>query len=128
MDSSREADLRGYWECRDDPYTSKAYVDIPALELMDVEVPGVLEDGMLGQNEQRKPGTSRGSPRRSRTAKAAHISRKMKLGCACDWGGSGRLSDDGPGQHNLDRSEDPWSRATLVARMAVFPPSRWSPT
>jgi hypothetical protein len=127
--SSREADLRGYWECRDDPCTSKAYVDIPALELMDVEVPGVVADGMLGQNAQRKPGTSRGSPRRSRTAKAAHISRSaMKLGYARDWGGSGRLSGDGPGQHNLDRSEDPWSRATYVARMAVFTPSRWSPT
>jgi len=44
----------------------------------------------------------------------------MKLSCAHKWGGSGRLSDDGPGQHNLDRSEDPWSRATLVARMAVL--------
>jgi hypothetical protein len=30
------------------------------------------------------------------------------------------LSDDGPGQHNLDRSEGPRSRATHVARMAVF--------
>jgi hypothetical protein len=30
------------------------------------------------------------------------------------------LSDDGPGQHNLDWSEGPRSRATHVARMAVF--------
>ena len=83
--------------------------------------PGSVEDGMPGRNVQRKPGTSRGSPRRSRTAKAAHISRyAMKLGCAREWGGSGRLSVDGPGQHNLDRSEDPWSRATTVARMAVL--------
>jgi hypothetical protein len=29
----------------------------------------------------------------------------------CERGGWGRLSDDGPGQHNLDRSEGPWGRA-----------------
>jgi hypothetical protein len=47
------------------------------------------------------------------TAKAFHISRRaMKLGCACEWGGWGRISVDGPGQHNLDRSEGPWSRAS----------------
>ena len=28
---------------------AKAYVDIPALELMDVEIPGVVEDGMPGR-------------------------------------------------------------------------------
>ena len=50
------------------------------------------------------------------TVKAFHISRSaMKLGCAREWGGWGRISVDGPGQHNLDRSEDPWSRATYVA-------------
>src|SRR5262245_11786118 len=53
----------------------EGYVDIPALELTDVELLGVLGDGMPGRNVQRKPGTTRGSPRRSRTAKAAHISR-----------------------------------------------------
>jgi hypothetical protein len=121
--------IAGIWECRTVWHLVKAYVDVPALELMDVELLGVLEDGMPGRNAQQKPGTSRGSPRRSRTAKAAHISRSaMKLCCACDWGGSGRLSDDGSGQHNPNRSEDPWSRATLVARMAVLQPSRWSPT
>jgi len=77
------------------------------LELIDVELPGVVEDGMSGKNGQRKPGTSRGSPRRSRTAKASHISRcAVKLRCACEWDGWGRLSDDGSGQQNPDRSED----------------------
>ena len=58
---------------------------------------------------QRKLGTTRGSPRRSRTAKASRISRSaVKSRCACEWGGWGRLSDDGPGQHNPDSSEDPW--------------------
>ena len=79
------------------------------LELIDIELPGVGEDGMPGRNGQRKPGTARGSPRRSRTAKASRISRyAAKSGCACEWGGWGRLSDDGSGQHNPDPSEDPW--------------------
>ena len=91
------------------------------LELIDVELPGVVEDGMSGKNGQRKPGTTRGSPRRSRTAKAPHINRRAaKLRCAREWGGWGRISDDGPGQHNLDRSEGPWSRATYVARMVML--------
>ena len=86
-----------------------------------IELPGVIESGMPGRNGQQKPGTTRGSPRRSRTAKASRISRSaVKSRCACERGGWGRLSDDGPGQHNLDRSEDPWSRATYVARMAVL--------
>src|SRR6516225_1135169 len=29
-----------------------------------IELPEVIEDGMSGRNEQRKPGTARGSPRR----------------------------------------------------------------
>src|SRR3954451_583041 len=65
---------------------------------------------------QRKPGTTRGSPRRSRTAKASRISRPaVKSRCAGEWGGWGRLSNDGPGQHNPDPSEGPWGggRPTL---------------
>ena len=73
------------------------------------DLPGVREDGMSGRNGQRKRGTTRGSPRRSRTAKASRISRvAVKSRCACEWGGWGRLSDDGPGQHNPDLSEGPW--------------------
>ena len=82
------------------------------------EVPGVVESDMSRQNGQRKHGTTRGSPRRSRTAKTSHISScAVKLRRACEWGGWGRLSDDGPGHYNLDRSEGPWGRAQ--ARMAV---------
>ncbi len=74
-----------------------------------IELPGVREDGMLGRNGQRKPGTTRGSPRRSRTAKALRISRHaVKSQCARGWGGWGRLSDDGARQHNSHPSEDPW--------------------
>src|SRR5664279_3410619 len=54
------------------------------------------------------------------TAKASGISRKtVKSGCAREWGGWGQLSEDGPGQHNPDRSEDPWGRAAEAARTEV---------
>ena len=46
------------------------------------------------------------------TAKASRISRHAaKSGCAREWGGWGQVSDDGPGQHNPDRSEGPWGKA-----------------
>src|SRR6201982_1823311 len=46
------------------------------------------------------------------TAKESRISRQaVKSGYAHEWGGWGRLSVDGPGQHNPDRSEGPWGRA-----------------
>ena len=81
---------------------------------------GVLEDDMPRRNRQRKPGTTRGSPRRSRTAKAARINRyAAKSCCACEWDGWGRLSEDGSGQNNPNPSEDPWGRATVVACTAV---------
>ena len=43
-----------------------------------------------------------------------------KSRCARNWGGWGQLSVEGPGQNNPDRSEDPWGRATIVARMAAL--------
>jgi len=74
---------------------------------------------MPRRNEQRKPGTTRGSPRRSRTAKTSRISRHaVKSRCAREWGGWGRLSDDGPGQNNPDPSEGPWGGG-LVTHRAV---------
>ena len=46
------------------------------------------------------------------TARASGISREtVKSGCAHEWGGWGRVSEDGPGQQNPDRSEGPWGRA-----------------
>jgi hypothetical protein len=87
----------------------EGHADIAALELTMIGFPEVVEDGMPGRNVQRKPGTARGSPRRSRTAKASRISRyAVKSRCACEWGGWGRLSDDGTGHYNLNPSEDPW--------------------
>ena len=77
------------------------------------ELPGVSDDDMPRRNDWRKHGTTRGSPRRTRTAKASRISRRaVKSRCAREWGGWGRLSVDGPGQHNPDRSEGPWGKAT----------------
>src|SRR5215471_2628725 len=71
-------------------------IDVAALELIIVELPGVVGGGMPGRNRQRKTGTARGWPRRSRTAEASHISRRaVKLRCAREQGGWGRLSDDG---------------------------------
>src|SRR5215470_15828245 len=69
-----------------------------------IELPEVIEDGMSGRNEQRKPGTARGSPRRSRTAKASRISRlAVKSRCAHEGDGWGRISDDGSGHYNRRR-------------------------
>ena len=83
-------------------------------------LPGVVEGDMLRKNEERKHGTSRGSPRRKRTAKAGRIScRAVKSHCAWEWGGWGRISVDGPGQQNPDRSEGPWGRAVGSARTEV---------
>ena len=84
-------------------------VGIVTLDSAMFELPGDAEDGMSGRSSQRKLGTTRGSPRRSRTAKASRINRRAaKSRCACEWGGWGRLSDDGPGQNNPDPSEGPW--------------------
>ena len=80
-----------------------------------IELPEVREGGMSGRNEQRKPGTTRGSPRRSRTAKASRISRHaVKSQCAHKWDGWGRLSDDGPGHYNPDLSEGPWGGGVMI--------------
>jgi hypothetical protein len=87
----------------------EGHVGVDVLDQTMTELPGVIEGGMPRRNGQRKPGTTRGSPRRSRTAKALRISRHaVKSQCARGWGGWGRLSDDGPRQHNLDQSEGPW--------------------
>ena len=72
------------------------------------DLPGVIEGGMSGRNEQRKPGTTRGSPRRSRTAKALRISRDGEIAMCPRVGRMGPISDDAPGQHNLEPSEGPW--------------------
>ena len=78
------------------------------------KLPGVIEGGMSGKNGQRKLGTTRGSPRRSRTAKVSVSRHAAKSHCACEWGGWGRLSDDGPGHYNPVPSEGPWGRWSIL--------------
>jgi hypothetical protein len=82
---------------------------------------------MSARNAQRKLGTTHGSPRRSRTAKASRISRHaVKSRCAREWGGWDRLSDDGPGHYNLDLSEGPWgggSRASKAVHDRIHGPT-----
>jgi len=51
----RETDLRDHWEGRAAQISAKANVDIPALELTGVELPGVIEDGMPGRNGRESP-------------------------------------------------------------------------
>jgi hypothetical protein len=69
---------------------------------------------MTGRNSERKLGTTRGLPRRSRTAVALCITDEVgKTQRAREWGGWGRISDEGSGQYNPNRSEGPWDRATL---------------
>jgi hypothetical protein len=75
-------------------------------------LPGVDEGDMSGRNGQRKHGTTRRRLRRSRRGRAARISRgAVKSRGAGEWGGWGRVSDEGLGQHNPDRSEGPWGSA-----------------
>src|SRR5580692_12205270 len=38
---------------------------------------------------------------------------RVKSRCAREWGGWGRLSDDGPGHYNPDPSEGPWGRWSI---------------
>jgi hypothetical protein len=95
----------------------------------------VVGDGIGRKSSTRSPGSERTACREGTssesteplagrlgesTAKASRISRKVKSRCAGEWGRWGRLSDDGPGQNNPDRSEGPWGRAAPAARMAVL--------
>ncbi len=74
-------------------------------------IPGVIEDDMPRKNIERKHGTTRRSPRPAGTAKTTPINRRAaKWRCAGEWGGWARLSVDGPGHYNPDRSEGPWGR------------------
>src|SRR3954464_5855997 len=84
-------------------------VGIATLDTCDGRTPRGQRGRHVRTEWQRKPGTTRGSPRRSRTAKASRISRPaVKSRCAGEWGGWGRLSNDGPGQQKPDPSEGPW--------------------
>jgi hypothetical protein len=76
----RRRECRTIWE----PLV-KASAVAKELGVCSDRLPGDSGGDMLGRNEQRKRRTTRGSPRRSRTAKASHIKRSTpKLRCACE--------------------------------------------
>jgi hypothetical protein len=80
--------------------------------------PSVPEDDMSRKyaNESTDPLVGRLGAEIARTAKAARINRiAVKSSCAREWGAWDQLSDDGPGQHNPDRSEGPWGKAAPAA-------------
>jgi hypothetical protein len=92
----------------------KASVSGEALGFRSRRVPRGLGGRHVAKERQRKLRTGCGLPRHVQacTAMAFRINRETaKSECACNWGGWGRLSVDGPGQHNPDRSEGPWGRA-----------------
>jgi hypothetical protein len=97
---------------------AKAYVGTACLEPTGCDLPGVVEDGRKG-SESVEP--LEGRLGAVCTAKASGISRKaVKSGCACERGGWGRVSVDGLGQKNPDRSEGPWGRAAEAVRTEVL--------
>ena len=65
----READCGNFGSCRAAQISAKAMSASKNWTITMFELPGVIEDGMPGRNGQRKPGTTRGSPRRSRTTR-----------------------------------------------------------
>jgi hypothetical protein len=86
---------------------------IPSMKpgwMQSADSPGTYEDGRVRRNECESLEPLAGCLGRPRvgTAKAPPITCKPgKLWRAGEWGGWGRISDDGPGQHNPDRSEGP---------------------
>ena len=50
---------------------------------------------------------------------AAYKGYATKSQRACGTGGWGRISNDGLGQNNPDRSEDPWGRGAQASRMTA---------
>ena len=83
-------------------------------------IPGVIDGDMSRKSDQRKHGTSQGMPRPTGTAGALRITGIAgKSRRALERGRWGRLSEDGPGQQNPDRSEGPWGTSAFCARTAV---------
>jgi hypothetical protein len=83
------------------------------------DLPGDMVGGMSARNKQRKLGTTRGSPRRSCTAKALRISRTDGEIVMCRRvGRMGPISVDAAGQNNPERSEGPWGGVQPYSKAA----------
>ena len=63
------------------------------------------QEGMCSESSEPLAGRL-GAPAQRRHRRISRHA--VKSGCAREWGGWGRLSDDGPGQNNPDPSEGPW--------------------
>jgi hypothetical protein len=110
----------GSWKCRDRfPSGRRPASSVKELGISNrMNFPSVPEDDMSRKyaNESTDPLVGRLGAEIGRTAKAARISRiAVKSSCACKWGAWDQISDDGPGQHNPDRSEGPWGKAAPAA-------------
>ena len=72
------------------------------------ELPVVVEGDMSRQDEQRKHGTTDGSPRPvTHSEGIAYKVPGIEIAMCLSGGGWGRISVEGAGQHNPHRSEDP---------------------
>ena len=101
--------------CRALDSRAKASVRGDALGVYSRGTPGVAEGDMSRKNSSQSSDPLAGGHRAPVMAKALRISRSAaKSWCAGEWGGWGQSSVDGPGQHNPDRSEDPWGRANAL--------------
>jgi hypothetical protein len=65
------------------------------------------QDGMDSESPEPLAG-GLGAPAQLRHRVKSRSAAKSR--CAREWGGWGRLSDNGRGQHNPDRSEGPWGK------------------
>ena len=115
MALSRERDCGIFRECRAGQNTAKAYVDVVVWNGCDVELPGVGEDGMQDGMVRKSPEPLAGRLALPHSGGVAYKPLRGEIVMCLRAGGWGQLSDDGPGQHNPDRSEGPWGKATLVA-------------
>jgi hypothetical protein len=54
-------------------------------------------------------------------SEASRISRHaVKSRCACEWGGWGRLSDDGSGHYSPNPSEGPWGGGIMTSKAVRY--------
>jgi len=111
----------GRWECRTSDIRVKAgVVGEGAGHVQPTDSPGSERMACREGTDSESTEPTRRSPRPAGTAKAQRItSHAGKSLRASEWGGWGQVSVDGPGHYNPDRSEGPWGRATVVARMVV---------
>ena len=115
--------MRMKGECRYVQPMSKASVSGVVQGKRSRKIPrGHMRNDMLRKiiNESSEPVVGRLGIENMHSEGISYKPQAAKSRCARNWGGWGQLSVEGPGQNNPDRSEDPWGRATIVARMAVL--------